>query len=146
MFIIKDFDIELGPNEKAIGELTLWYDSNNTSEFKIKFGNLNASGNAVAGSEFIYAAQVIKTIATDGGDNTPTTGLEAVVIRSTDGDGPVIILDTDSSNTDARWTKVEFNVINSTAEHTTLSFSAGEAADGSDCHLLAGSYSAYKKF
>lgn len=143
--IIKDFDIELGPNERCIGQVNLWYDSDDTSEIEFKFGNLNATGNAIAGSTFAYTGTAIITSAVNTTDSTPAAGVEGITVLSTDGDGPIIRFDTNAGDVDIHWVKIEFNVLNSTSTKSTFALSIGEKADG-DFHLLAGSYSNYKKY
>ena len=144
MTYISEFQVNLGPNERAIGNLNLWYDSNNTSELKLHFKHVDKD-DALVIATFGYTAENILEISTNL-DGTPTTGSESIVIYSTDGDGPVITLDAASANVDLRFTKVSFNVISSGNTSTILKLGFQEAADSSDCHLLSGSYIEYKKF
>ena len=141
---VSDFDIPLGKYERVLGEIGLWYDSNTTSEFKFKFKNEDSAGSAIA-STMHYSAVGIITFDTDA-DITASAGVEAVAVTNTDGDGAVITLDAGSSETDARFAKINFSVLSGAGTIGTLKFYAGEIADGSDCHLLAGSYIAWKKF
>tara|TARA_R100001594_G_scaffold1102_3_gene4646 strand:+ start:463 stop:1008 length:546 start_codon:yes stop_codon:yes gene_type:complete len=141
---VSEFAIPMGKYERVLGEIALWYDSDNTSEFKFKFKNEDSSGTAIA-STMHYSASGIVTFDTDA-DITASAGIEAVAVTNTDGDGAVITLDAGSSETDARFARISFNVISNAATNGTLNFYAGEIADAADCHLLAGSYIAYKKF
>jgi len=145
---VSDFDIKLGANERATGNLILWYDSNNTSEFKFKFTNEDSAGTALAGSIFAYSVRQPDQVASDADsspDNNNGPGRNQVSYN-TDGDGGVITIDISSGNADIRFAEIYFNVLNSTSTSSTLKFYGGEIADSSDCHLLAGSYNAYKKF
>ncbi len=141
---VSEFDIPLGKYERVFGEIGLWYDSNTTSELKFKFKNEDSAGSAIA-STMHYSAVGIITFDTDA-DITAAAGVEAVAVTNTDGDGAVITLDAGSSETDARYAKITFNVLSGAGTIGTLKFYAGEIADGSDCHILAGSYIAWKKF
>lgn len=142
---VSEFEIPLGKYERVLGEIALWYDSDNTSEFKFKFKNEDSSGSAIA-STMHYSATGIITMDTDADITAAGTSVEAVAVTNTDGDGAVITLDAGSSETDARFARISFNVISSAATNGTLKFYAGEIADAADCHLLAGSYIAWKKF
>lgn len=143
---ISDFDIKLGANERATGNLILWYDSNNDAELKFKFTNEDSAGTALAGSIFAYRVVNQLSPLSDGNDTPSAANVESVVMYNTDGDGGILTLDTDSNNTDVRFAEIYFNVLNSTSTSSTFKFYGGEIADSSDCHLLAGSYNAYKKF
>ena len=141
---VSDFDIPLGKYERVLGEIGLWYDSDNTSEFKFKFKNEDSSGSAIT-STMHYSAINLTQFDTDA-DITASAGVEAVAVTNTDGDGAVITLDAGSAETDARFAKIIFSVLSGAASIGTLKFYAGEIADAADCHLLAGSYIAWKKF
>lgn len=144
---VEDFNIKLGPNERVTGNLILWYDSNNDAEFKIKFTNEDSAGTALAGSIFVYrAVNQISPLSNDATTTPSGANIESLLLYNTDGDGGVIVFDTGSNNTDARFAEIYFNVLNSTSTSSTFKFYGGEIADSSDCHLLAGSYNAYKKF
>ena len=141
---ISDFDIPVGKYERVFGELVIFYDSNTTSELKFKFKLEDSSAAAIA-STMHYDAMATITQDTDA-DITASAGVEAVTVTSTDGDGPVITIDAASGESDARFVRISFQVLGAAATNGTLKFYAGEIADGSDCHLLAGSYITYKKF
>ena len=141
---VSDFDIPVGKYERVFGELVIFYDSNNTSELKFKFKLEDSAASAIA-STMYYDATATVVQDTDA-DITAATAPEAVTVTSTDGDGPVITIDAASAETDGRFVRISFNVLGGAATNGTLKFYAGEIADGSDCHLLAGSYITYKKY
>ena len=141
---VTDFDIALGKYERVFGELVLFYQSNDTSELKFKFKLADSSASAIA-STMYYDCTATVVQDTDA-DVTAGTAPEAVTVTSTDGDGPVITIDTGSSETDGRFARISFNVLGNAATNGTLQFWAGEVADSSNCHLLAGSYITFKKY
>ena len=145
---ISDFNIKLGTNERVTGNLILWYDSNNDSEFQFKFHNEDSAGTALAGSIFAYSVRHPdhNTTDADASPNNDDSPGRNQVIYSTDGTGGKITLDIASGNTDIRFAEIFFNVLNSTSTSSTFKFYGAEDSDSSDCHLLAGTYNAYKKF
>ena len=145
-----DFYVNLGKNQRVIGNLLLWYDSNNTSELKLHFKHVDKD-DALVTATFGYTAENVITISTNV-DATPAAANETQVIYSSDGDGPVITLDAHSANEELRFTRLSFNVFDSGSTNTILKLGFQEAADAgaitgaTDCHLLAGSSIEYKKF
>ena len=144
---VTDFDIAVGKYERVFGEMVLFYQSNTTSELKFKFKLADSSASAIASTMYYDCrATIVQDTDADITVGGTAQSVEAVTVTSGDGEGPVITVEGGGSETDGRFVRISFNVLGNAATNGTLQFWAGEIADGSNCHLLAGSYITYKKY
>ena len=136
--------IPLGGYERVMGKYTIWYDSDDTNEFKFAIKNLDSSDAAIATT--IYTDVTARVEASTGADTPAAANVEGTGTYSGDGAGEVVTIDVNAT-TSGLLLSVEFNALVTAATKGTLVFQAALiTGTGSGTHLLAGSNVVYKKW
>ena len=144
--IIEPFNIALGKYERIIGEVNLFYSSDNNNEFQFRFQNVD-SANAYVDTTFKYSfIGFLKEIA-EGAAAETTHALEGgVAVDTTTGQGTEIHLDAGDNNSPLSAT-IKFSALGGEGKNGTVSFQASNlSAQTGAAVILAGSWLTYKRF
>ena len=141
---IAPWEISLGKYERCVGEVFIWYNSDNANELVFRMGNFQKGSNTTA----LTGAVACSVIGTDelGGTATTDRIVGTIQRHATDGIIGDIIMDSGNDNTPL-FVRVYFRFISDSAENGTIKFQArNRTAADNESDILAGSYINYRKF
>jgi hypothetical protein len=143
---VSELSIPLGGYERIMGVYNIWYDSDDTNEFKFRVANVAQSDGSTAVATTIYTDVTARTEESTAADTPAAANIEGTGTYSTDGEGEVITVDVGAA-TSGLFLKVEFNALVTAATKGNLVFQGALiTGTGSGTHLLAGSHVQYKKW
>ena len=113
--------IPLGGYERIMGKYTIWYDSDDTNEFKFRVANLDSSDAAIATT--IYTDVTARVEESTSADTPAAVNIEGTGTYSTDGAGETITVNVGAS-TSGLFLGVEFNALVTAGTKGNLVFQA----------------------
>jgi hypothetical protein len=90
---VSELSIPLGGYERIMGVYNIWYDSDDTNEFKFRVANVAQSDGSTAVATTIYTDVTARTEESTAADTPAAANIEGTGTYSTDGEGEVITVD-----------------------------------------------------
>tara|TARA_R100000152_G_C6642125_1_gene86370 strand:+ start:75 stop:614 length:540 start_codon:yes stop_codon:yes gene_type:complete len=141
---VSELDIPIAKYERIIGDLVLWYDTDDTNDLDMRIVNFDSTGTQIA-TVLRYAAQGV--VGGDALSNQEAATAPSISVASTTTTGTGDQIGFRSEVDGDAFVRVNFSALSNAGTNGTLHFQfANSSGSAAGTHLLAGSYITYKRF